>query len=69
LGHGIGLQTHEAPFLRNREIGETLFEPGMIFTIEPGLYDPQEGGCRYENDILLTENGPEVLTRSKIVAL
>lgn len=69
LGHGIGLQPHEQPFLRSRADNEWKLAPGMIFTIEPGLYDPVEGGCRFENDILLTENGAEILTRSKIVRL
>jgi Xaa-Pro dipeptidase len=69
LGHGIGLQAHEAPFLRSRADNEWRLAPGMIFTIEPGLYDPIEGGCRFENDVLLTEDGPEVLTESRIVRL
>jgi Xaa-Pro dipeptidase len=69
LGHGIGLQAHEAPYLRSRAETEWKLAPGMIFTIEPGLYDPVEGGCRFENDILLTESGAEVLTNSKIVRL
>jgi Xaa-Pro aminopeptidase len=41
----------------------------MVFTVEPGLYDPDAGGCRYENDILLTSHGAEILTYSKIVYL
>jgi Xaa-Pro dipeptidase len=41
----------------------------MVFTLEPGLYDPIHGGCRLENDILLTETGAEVLTTSKIVLM
>nr|AGS52150.1 Xaa-Pro aminopeptidase [uncultured bacterium contig00049] len=41
----------------------------MIFTIEPGLYDPLLGGCRLENDILITEAGPVVLTNSRIIRL
>ncbi|GMO23047.1 MAG: Xaa-Pro peptidase family protein [Termitinemataceae bacterium] len=69
LGHGIGLQAHEAPYLRNRAACDTPLQAGMIFTIEPGLYDTAEGGCRYENDVLLTENGAEILTKSKIVVL
>jgi Xaa-Pro dipeptidase len=69
LGHGIGLQPHEQPFLRSRADNEWKLAPGMIFTIEPGLYDPVEGGCRFENDILLTENGAETLTCSRVVRL
>jgi Xaa-Pro dipeptidase len=69
LGHGIGLQPHEQPFLRSRGDNEWKLAPGMIFTIEPGLYDPIEGGCRFENDILLTETGTETLTGSRIVRL
>lgn len=62
LGHGIGLETHESP--RIRETGEEsgmLLVPGMIFTIEPGLYLPGRGGVRYENMILITEEGAENL--------
>ena len=69
LGHGLGLQEHEYPIIRNRSDNEWILEPGMIFTIEPGLYDPQLGGCRLENDILMTETGPEVLTASRIIRL
>jgi len=69
LGHGIGLQAHEAPSLSSRSDNEWILEPGMIFTIEPGLYDPVQGGCRLENDILITETGGEVLTGSRIVRL
>jgi Xaa-Pro dipeptidase len=41
----------------------------MVFTLEPGLYDPVHGGCRLENDILLTAEGPEILTESRIIRL
>jgi Xaa-Pro aminopeptidase len=41
----------------------------MIFTLEPGLYDPLYGGCRLENDILLTDAGAEVLTTARIIRL
>ena len=69
LGHGIGLQEHEYPIIRNRSDNEWVLEPGMVFTIEPGLYDPLLGGCRLENDILITETGAEVLTTSRIIRL
>jgi len=41
----------------------------MIFTIEPGLYDPVHGGCRLENDVLITDSGFEILTDSRIIWL
>jgi Xaa-Pro dipeptidase len=69
LGHGVGLEAHEYPVIRNRSDNEWVLQPGMIFTIEPGLYDPMLGGCRLENDILITETGPEVLTSSRIIYL
>jgi Xaa-Pro dipeptidase len=69
LGHGIGLQEHEHPIIRNRSDNEWVLEPGMIFTIEPGLYDPLLGGCRLENDVLITETGNEVLTTARIIRL
>jgi Xaa-Pro dipeptidase len=69
LGHGIGLQEHENPAIRGREDNEWILRPGMIFTLEPGLYDPSLGGCRLENDVLLGEAGAEVLTDARIVRL
>jgi Xaa-Pro dipeptidase len=69
LGHGIGLEAHEAPALNSRANNEWVLTPGMIFTLEPGLYENEYGGCRLENDILLTETGAEVLTNSRIIRL
>ena len=69
LGHGIGLNVHEAPALRNREGDGTILEPGMIFTIEPGLYHPDAGGVRVENDFLVTKTGSEVITNSHILRI
>jgi Xaa-Pro dipeptidase len=69
LGHGIGLEAHEAPAIRNRKDNGWLLQPGMVFTLEPGLYDPVHGGCRLENDILVTPEGAEVLTKGRIIWL
>jgi Xaa-Pro dipeptidase len=69
LGHGIGLDVHELPFFRSRAKNAWELQPGMVFAIEPGLYDPVHGGCRFENDFLITEKGYEVLTKSRVVRL
>jgi Xaa-Pro dipeptidase len=69
LGHGIGLEAHEAPVLRTREDNDWIFEPGMVFTLEPGLYHPESGGVRLENDFLMTEKGPETLTSCRILRI
>jgi Xaa-Pro aminopeptidase len=59
-GHGIGLRNHEAPFL---DVGDrTVLEPGMVFTVEPGLYDSALGGFRHSDTVVVTENGVELLT-------
>lgn len=69
LGHGIGLEIHEFPRVSAKQKDDVLFKPGMIITLEPGLYDPELGGVRLENDILITESGNEVLTHSRIIRL
>ncbi len=69
LGHGIGLEAHEAPGINMRESNTAVLEPGMIVTIEPGLYDSELGGVRLEDDVLITEGGARRLTSSRIVRL
>ena len=60
LGHGFGLQIHEAPFFRPSV--DVPLEAGMVVTCEPGIYVPDEFGVRIEDDILITQDGAEVLT-------
>lgn len=60
LGHGIGLDVHERPFLSATD--QTCLAPGMVITNEPGIYVPGWGGVRLEEMVLVTEGEPEVLT-------
>ncbi len=62
LGHGTGLAVHEGP--RLSPLREDLLEPGMVFTIEPGIYIPDWGGVRLENMVVLREYGAEVLNET-----
>lgn len=60
LGHGLGMDTHEGPYFNTLQTDIEL-EPGMVMTIEPGIYLPGIGGVRIEDDVLITETGCDVL--------
>jgi Xaa-Pro aminopeptidase len=60
IGHGFGLQIHEAPKMTRKNAA--LLRPGMVVTVEPGVYLPGWGGIRIEDDVLVTRTGHEVLT-------
>ena len=69
LGHGIGLEIHEEPFVSLRAEEGDVFRAGNVVTLEPGLYDEVLGGVRLENDVLITPDAPQVLTHSRILCL
>src|SRR6202023_179500 len=68
LGHGIGLDGHEHPYLVRGS--QTLLEPGMTFSNEPGIYIPNEFGVRCEDDMVIPADGPaQLLTQNFAISL
>ncbi|MBN2330767.1 MAG: aminopeptidase P family protein [Candidatus Aenigmarchaeota archaeon] len=66
LGHGIGLDTHDSPSLAR---GKGKLAAGMTLAIEPGVYKRGIGGCRLENDFLVTGSGACAMTKSKLIRI
>lgn len=62
-GHGLGLEVHEPPFIDAGN--DSVLEPGMVFSVEPGVYLPGDLGFRLEDDVLVTDTGGESLTASR----
>lgn len=62
LGHSMGLRCHEIPMVGDYD--DTILVPGMIVTIEPGIYIPGWGGCRIEDTVVIEENGCRILTKT-----
>lgn len=62
LGHGLGMEVHEQPGLSKRS--DTVLKPGMVVTVEPGIYMPGFGGVRIEDDVVITDSGIRILTSS-----
>ncbi|WZX99342.1 Xaa-Pro peptidase family protein [Bacillus sp. FSL W7-1360] len=62
-GHGLGMEVHEAPALSSKST-DVVLRPGMVVTIEPGIYVPNVGGVRIEDDIVITDEGNRSLTKS-----
>jgi len=67
LGHGVGLQVHEQPWISANS--KNIVKPGMVFTVEPGIYIPGWGGVRIEDVVVMQETGVELLNKAKKMAI
>jgi Xaa-Pro aminopeptidase len=75
LGHGLGLSEHDAPIISRKPNDdytlkyweEERVQEGMVFTIEPGIYEKGIGGIRIENDVMIKNGKAEIITDSKII--
>jgi Xaa-Pro aminopeptidase len=81
IGHGLGLRVHELPYIGTpskkklkkkvkvkwEKLKKIKFEENMVFTIEPAIYIKNSFGFRFENDVLITKKGPQILTHSKLI--
>jgi Xaa-Pro dipeptidase len=59
-GHGLGMEAHESPYIF--EENAQILEPGMVYTVEPGIYLPGDGGVRIEDNVVITQNGSKTLS-------